>query len=169
MKSTRTHTPPPSIEWLGYEESHYNFNIVKTVIEGEDGSETYDSYEYDQLIISNPVTKEKIEQSLSENGFEAGDIENIDIPTAPFPPKVLEENKVPAIISTLQGKLQLLNLGLIDTIEAIISQSGQAEKIYWKDSTTWERSSPILNRLAPVIGMNQESLDQFFIDASKLK
>lgn len=169
MKSTTTHTPPETIQWLGYDISHYNFNIVKTIIEGEDGSETYDAYEYDQLLLSNPVTKEKIEQALLENGFEAIDLETIDIPEAPFPPTILEENKVPAIISTLQGKLQLLNIGLIDSIEAIIEQSGQAEKIYWKDSTTWERSSPILNRLAPVIGMTQEGLDQFFIEASKLK
>jgi hypothetical protein len=169
MKSTTTHTPPNQIEWLGYDISHFNFNIVKTVIEGEDGSETYDAYEYDQLILSNPLTKEKIEQAMLENGFDPIDLENIDIAEAPFPPTILEANKVPAIISTLQGKLQLLKLGLIDTIEAIIKQSGQAENIYWKDSSTWERSSPILNRLAPVIGMSQEGLDQFFIDASKLK
>lgn len=101
MKSTTTHTPPETIQWLGYDISHFNFNIVKTVIEGEDGSETYDAYEYDQLLLSNPVTKEKIEQALLENGFEAIDLETIAIPEAPFPPTILEENNFNDIINTV--------------------------------------------------------------------
>jgi len=79
-----------------------------------------------------------------------------------------ELNGVPLTISTLQGKLQLIRMGLLDTIEGMISQQGAQEKIYWEYATTWERSSSILNRLAPTIGMTQEALDQFFISASKL-
>ena len=38
-----------------------------------------------------------------------------------------------------------------------------------KEFLEWERASPILNRLSPMIGMDQDGLDQFFISASKLK
>ena len=82
---------------------------------------------------------------------------------------VTQINGVPMVISTLQGKLQLIKMGLLDTLEVIIAQAGSTEKFYWEYATTWERASPILNRLAPVIGMSQEGLDNFFIEASKLK
>jgi hypothetical protein len=82
---------------------------------------------------------------------------------------VTEINGVPLVISTLQGKLLLVQMGLLDMLEDMINQAGQPEKIYWEYATTWERASPILNRLAPMIGMSQEDLDQFFINASKLR
>jgi len=81
----------------------------------------------------------------------------------------LRDKNVPHTITTLQGKLLLIKMGLLDTLEAIIQTAGQPEKVYWEYSATWERASPILNRLAPMIGMSQSDLDQFFISASKLK
>jgi len=81
----------------------------------------------------------------------------------------LREKNVPHTISTLQGKLQLIKMGLLDTLEAMINEAGQPEKVYWEYSATWERSSPILNRLAPMIGMSATDLDLFFIEAAKLK
>jgi len=77
-------------------------------------------------------------------------------------------NGMPLKISTLQGKLLLAQMGKIDQIEAMIQQSGRPEQIYWEYATEWERTSPILNRLAPVVGLSQADLDQFFINASKL-
>jgi len=74
----------------------------------------------------------------------------------------------PYKISQLQGKLLLAQMGLIDQIEAMINQAGRPEQIYWEYATEWERTSPILNRLAPTIGMDQDGLDQFFINASKI-
>jgi len=81
----------------------------------------------------------------------------------------LREKNVPHTITKGQGKLQLLILGIFTQVEAIIYQSGNMEKIYWNDWEIWERSSPILNRLAPNVGMSPSDLDQFFIEASKLK
>jgi hypothetical protein len=81
----------------------------------------------------------------------------------------LRNKNVPATITTLQGKLLLVKMGLIDQIEEMITQSGRPEQIYWEYATEWERTSPILNRLAPAVGMDQDGLDQFFISASKLK
>ena len=76
--------------------------------------------------------------------------------------------EIPYKISQLQGKLLLAQMGLIDQIEAMINQAGRPEQIYWEYATEWERTSPILNRLAPTIGMDQDGLDQFFINASKI-
>jgi hypothetical protein len=76
----------------------------------------------------------------------------------------------PFIISQLQGKLMLDLMGLYGQVEEMINQSGTQEKIYWNTAQNWERTSPILNRLAPMIWTQNtdQMLDEFFIEASKL-
>ena len=76
---------------------------------------------------------------------------------------------VPYTISQLQGKLQLAIMGKLEQIEAMVDEAGIPTKIYWNTANNWERDSHILNRLAPEIGMSQEDLDNFFIEASKLR
>ena len=81
--------------------------------------------------------------------------------------KILE-SKVPFSISRLQGRLQLHKLGMLEAVQAIVNQSPIEVQLYWNEAATWERQSPILNQMAPAIGMSQQQLDQFFIDAEKL-
>jgi hypothetical protein len=83
----------------------------------------------------------------------------------------IRERTVPQTITNGQGKLQLLALGIYTQVEAMIEQSGDAEKIYWNDWETWRRDSAIINRLAPIIWEENtdELLDQFFIEASKIQ
>jgi hypothetical protein len=161
MRSTRTHTPPPTIEWLGYEERHYNFNISESVSEDE----TYTIYESNQLIISNPVTLDKITAALESNGFGTETTEELEIPDQAEFPK-LDVNLVPHSITSAQGKLVLHTAGLLETVEHILSQAGRAEQIYWTDWVTWTRDSAILNKLAPMIGWGDSELDEFFVKAS---
>lgn len=76
----------------------------------------------------------------------------------------------PYTISQLQGMLQLDRMGLLEQVESLIDQSGNTAKIYWKTAQNWERTSPILNNLAPLIWPEhtQAKLDQFFIESKKL-
>ena len=85
-------------------------------------------------------------------------------------PEEIREMTVPKLISQLQGKLQLDLMELYLTVEQMIAQSGSQAKIYWNTAANWERDSPILNNLAPIIWPEDtdEKLDQFFIEASKL-
>ena len=152
------------------------------------------TYYKNGIITSNPLIESVInptQEKILENGWliyidiapeyssETQKIEKIGITesndTATVEYQIIEltedelRNKnVPATITTLQGKLLLLKMGLIDQIEEMINQAGRSEQIYWEYAATWERTSPILNRLAPMIGMDQDGLDQFFINASKL-
>jgi len=85
-------------------------------------------------------------------------------------PEEIRDMTVPKLISQLQGKLQLDLMELYLTVEQMIAQSGSQAKIYWNTAANWERDSPILNNLAPIIWPEDtdSKLDQFFIDASKL-
>ena len=83
-------------------------------------------------------------------------------------PEEIRALTVPQEITNGQGKLQLLRLGLFSQVEALILASGDEEKIYWNDWPTWRRDSPIIMRLAPTVGMTDEDVDAFFIEAGKL-
>jgi hypothetical protein len=85
-------------------------------------------------------------------------------------PEEIREMTVPKSISQLQGKLQLDLMGLYLQVEAMIEQSGSQAKIYWNTAANWERTSPILNRLAPLIWPveTENKLDEFFKQAVKL-
>ena len=76
---------------------------------------------------------------------------------------------VPQEISQLQGKLKLSTMGLYDTVEGIVKQAGPPTKIYWQTASTWRRTSPIIADLAGQLGMSEEELDDFFINAAKIR
>jgi hypothetical protein len=85
-------------------------------------------------------------------------------------PEEIREMTVPKSITQLQGKLQLDLMGLYLQVEAMIEQSGSQAKIYWNTAANWERDSPILNNLAPLLWPvdTQNNLDEFFKEAIKL-
>ena len=70
-------------------------------------------------------------------------------------------------ISRRQGRLMLLQLGLLDQIDALVSQSGAAAQISY-ESDTWYRTDPVLLQLAGVLGMSEAQLAELFYQASKI-
>ena len=87
------------------------------------------------------------------------------------PEEIEAKNKVyvPFSISKLQGNLMLYRMGIEAQVLAVIENSGNAEaKKYFEHAATWERQSSIINSLAPEIGMTQDDLDLFFIEAEKI-
>lgn len=81
--------------------------------------------------------------------------------------QVIDENKKPMVISRLQAKLQLLEIGLLDEVENLIAQDRKVE-LYWKEADVFYREDPILLSIATNISLSDEQLDALFIAASKL-
>ena len=81
--------------------------------------------------------------------------------------------KVPRIITMRQARLQLLTLGLLDDVEAVIASIQDANmkravQIEWEYAKDVERNSPTIGMLAQAVGMDDEALDNLFIEAVKL-
>lgn len=70
-------------------------------------------------------------------------------------------------ISRRQGRLMLLQMGLLDQVDALVSQSGAAAQISY-ESDTWYRTDPVLIELAGVLGMSESQLAELFYQASKI-
>ena len=75
--------------------------------------------------------------------------------------------EVPQEITPLQSKLQLLELGLLDDVEAMVSADRKVQ-LYWEYASVIERDNEILLMMATSLGMTEEQLDDLFIKANKL-
>ena len=75
--------------------------------------------------------------------------------------------EVPQEITPLQSKLQLLELGLLDDVEAMVSADRKVQ-LYWEYASVIERDNEILLMIATSLGMTEEQLDDLFIKANKL-
>jgi len=81
QKSKRLYEYPPIIERLCKKTNYYNFNIVETEEYFEGSDEPHKEYNYEQIIINNPITKEKLLILMSAAGLDSSqyiDIVNKD-------------------------------------------------------------------------------------------
>lgn len=74
---------------------------------------------------------------------------------------------VPQILTPRQCKLQLLTLGLLDEVEAIIA-TDRALKIWFDESLDFQRSNTLIIAVALQLGMSEDDMDNFFIEGAKL-
>ena len=75
--------------------------------------------------------------------------------------------EVPQEITPLQSKLQLLEIGLLDEVEAIVSADRKVQ-LYCEYALVIERDNEILLMITSALGMTEDEVDEFFITASKL-
>lgn len=81
---------------------------------------------------------------------------------------VVGPEPVPFDVTRAQGKLALLNAGLLASAQAAASAAGPAAEIAFNDAQKYERTSPTLNAMAAALGLSSSDLDRLFIAASKL-
>ena len=77
------------------------------------------------------------------------------------------KSQVPQSITPLQAKLQLLKLGLLDEVDALVT-SDRASQLYWEYASVVERDNAVLLLMANSIGLTSEQVDEMFMEASKL-
>ena len=83
--------------------------------------------------------------------------------------RAAEEAAKPVIIPTLsmrQARLVLLNMGLLDEVEAAITTT--ENRIWWDYSTTVERNHPLVISVLTTLGKTSAQIDALFIQASTL-
>lgn len=81
--------------------------------------------------------------------------------------KQKEKSLIPQTITLRQARLQLLKIELLDELENIISQN-RAYQIEWEYANTIERTSPLVAILGVALNLDDEAIDNIFMEASKL-
>lgn len=79
-------------------------------------------------------------------------------------PEPLPEPKV-NVVTMRQARLQLLDMGLLDNVEAMISEN-RAWQIEWEYATEVRRENPIIVAMVEALSLTEEQLDDFFKQAS---
>ena len=75
--------------------------------------------------------------------------------------------EVPQSITPLQAKLQLLEVGLLDDVDAL-AITDRTVQLYWEYASVIERDNEVLLLMATQLGLTEDMLDELFINASKL-
>ena len=117
-----------------------NFNVEQ--VTKEDGTVMY---HYEQLRFTPPMSDEAIEKAVA---------------------KRQEELNV-KVITPRQLRLQLLSATLLDEVEALCVVD-KAMSIWFEYSLDFQRNHPMVEAMAVQLGLTQDDMDTFFIEASKL-
>ena len=81
--------------------------------------------------------------------------------------KEYEKSLIPKTITLRQARLYLLSIGLLDDLENIISQN-RAYQIEWEYANQIERESPLVKILGQTLNLDDEQIDNMFMEASKI-
>lgn len=100
----------------------------------------------------------------------------IEVPAAPddarqiwgFPGWGETPVAVPTTVTKRQAKLALLDSGILDDVETLVSSLDRGTRIEWEDSTEFHRDSPIISSLAKGLGLSEKDVDTLFLKASAM-
>jgi hypothetical protein len=76
---------------------------------------------------------------------------------------------IPASITPTQGRILLKQMGLLDQVNAMVENAGDpALQIYWEYALSWDRENPYISSMANLLGMGEDDLENFYLQASQI-
>ena len=75
---------------------------------------------------------------------------------------------VPQVVSRAQFILALLQIDLLDEVEAAIEQADRAAQINYNERLEFERNFPLIATMAAVLGKTDADIDALFVLAATL-
>lgn len=74
---------------------------------------------------------------------------------------------IPKVITMRQARLQLLDVGLLDNVEAFVTLDRKSQ-IEWEYANEVYRQSPLIESVKESMSLTDEQIDSMFLEASKL-
>jgi hypothetical protein len=81
---------------------------------------------------------------------------------------LIEPPVVPNSVSPFQARSALLAAGLLETVDALVSNTGGQVKIAWEYATVFQRNSQFILSMQPLLNLTDEQIDELFIVASTI-
>lgn len=75
---------------------------------------------------------------------------------------------VPQSVTPYQARVALSRAGLLNSVEAAVSQANGEMAIAWEYATTIERNSPFIVQLGTAIGLTSQQIDDLFVTAASV-
>jgi len=90
------------------------------------------------------------------------------VPPGALPPPPADANTVPQVVTRRQALLALLAAGKLDAVELQLQNAPRAVQIAWSEAGTFERTNPLIEALAPQVGLTEADIDALFAEAAEL-
>lgn len=74
---------------------------------------------------------------------------------------------IPQVITIRQARLHLLEVGLLDDVEALVALDRKSQ-IEWEYANDVYRQSPLIETVKEAMSLTDEQIDNMFLEASKL-
>ena len=74
---------------------------------------------------------------------------------------------IPQVITMRQARLQLLEVGLLDDVEALVALDRKSQ-IEWEYASEVYRQSPLIESVKGALNLTDAQIDNMFVEASKL-
>ena len=74
---------------------------------------------------------------------------------------------IPQVITMRQARLQLLEVGLLDDVEALVALDRKSQ-IEWEYASEVYKESPLIEAVKGALNLTDTQIDNMFIEASKL-
>lgn len=82
--------------------------------------------------------------------------------------KLYTENGTPRNISIRQAKLALLDMGLLDEVEAMVKNADKATQISWEYATEFDRDNALILKFQQELKLSDAQVDELFKKAKNL-
>ena len=76
---------------------------------------------------------------------------------------------VPEVVSRFQARAALSQMGLLDDAEALVLSQGALAAMAWQDISEFRRDSPLVNEIAPQLGLDDADVDDLFRLAATIR
>lgn len=83
-------------------------------------------------------------------------------------PYVAPKPVIPKVVTMRQAKLALLQQGLLNSVNAIIEQAGDAAKVEWQYATEVKRDNSLVQAIATQLSLTEQQIDELFTLAASL-
>ena len=122
--------------------------------------------------------------NLAESAVQPGDLgtaaahsaEAVTFPVVDWSAEAIAEHEAQAlatqreqmVCSPAQGRLALLNAGLLDSVESWVATQSRAVQIEYASRTEWRRTWPLVISAGTTLGLTDTDLDNLFAAAGAL-
>lgn len=91
------------------------------------------------------------------------------MPAPPTEAEALTVWRATAEVSRFQALAALHLAGKLDDAIAAVEEEGGLTLLAWQNAQVFKRASPMMNALAPALGLDDEALDELFLAAAEIE
>ncbi|GJE27938.1 hypothetical protein [Methylobacterium organophilum] len=84
-------------------------------------------------------------------------------------PAPAEPPPVPGAVSSVQAQIQLLRIGLLAQVKALVAEGTDEVKLWFDKASSWQRTNPYVVQIGTTLGLTSTEIDDLFRAAALIE